>query len=364
MPTRTRFRKYQKPLKATPTPRVMLGVGVLVAALFVWVGQTDGPAPRSEAAAGGSAPAAALRHAAALAETAPRLVYRYSVIPGGVASGAALARAMSSDPVVAAHYANFDVARARVVRLEAPQWKHVSYRVGDKVFWTSKKVMLAAGEAVITDGNITARTRCGNQVSDVPMAPVMMANEPAPEVLDMMYASAEGIDDAGGEVPIGQGGAPRAAESPSVQTAAVSGTSQAPRAAPPLLTPLAAPPILSYRGAVTQPAPVPVPPDTPPTNPPTPSNPPKPQDPPTATTPPTPQDPPTATTPPTPRDPPKPPAPQDPPKPPAPPSPPSNPPAGFVPPRAPTPVPEPGSISLMAGALAAMVLLRRKKTRV
>lgn len=356
MRTRTRIRKYKKPLKATPTPRVMLGVGLLVAALFVWIAQTDGSA-RSAATTRGFAPAATLSHAVALAEAAPRLVYRYSVIPGGVASSAALAGEVMRDPVVAAHYAKFDVAKARVVKLAAPQWKHVSYRVGDKVFWTSKKVMLAAGEAVITDGKITARTRCGNQVSDVAMAPVMMANEPAPEVLDMMYASADGISDAAAEVPVGQGAAPLAVDTPPVQTAAVSDVGQAPRAASSSLTPMwstpgidpvrtkVAPPIVLHGVVVTPPSPTPVPADTPPV----PSTPPKPQDPPVPTDSPSPTPPPPTPTP------------QDPAPPPAPPAPPSKPPASLVPPRAPTPVPEPGSISLMAGALAAMLLLRRKK---
>jgi hypothetical protein len=101
-----------------------------------------------------------------------RTVYPYSVIPGGVRSREELASSMSSDPVVAAHFADFRVGDARIVRAEETRLVYVSYRMRDKVFWTSRKIKVPKGETLITDGEETARTRCGNRVSAVPVAPV------------------------------------------------------------------------------------------------------------------------------------------------------------------------------------------------
>lgn len=98
------------------------------------------------------------------------VIYPYSIIPGGVRSLADLERAIAQDPVVAAQYANFDLAKFRVVRLKADKYAYVSYRIGSDVFWTKKKLKLRKGETVITDGEYYARTRCGNQLSEIPQA--------------------------------------------------------------------------------------------------------------------------------------------------------------------------------------------------
>jgi hypothetical protein len=101
-----------------------------------------------------------------------RAVYPYSVIPGGVHSREELAASISSDPVVAAHYADFKVSQARIAKAKETQFVYVSYRMRDKIFWTSKKVKVPQGETLITDGQGSARTRCGNMVSAVPLKPV------------------------------------------------------------------------------------------------------------------------------------------------------------------------------------------------
>ena len=111
-----------------------------------------------------------------------RLVYPYSVIPGGIDSVEELKKAIASDPVVAAHYKQFDVAHARVERLETPRIAHVSYRLADHVYWTRRPLVLPAGERVVTDGSHIARTRCGNQLEEQP-GPVS-AEEPPAAVLD------------------------------------------------------------------------------------------------------------------------------------------------------------------------------------
>ena len=113
---------------------------------------------------------------------AERVVYPYSVIPGGVHSVDELKAAIQRDPVVAEHYRDFDVSRARVERLREPHVAHVSYRIGDGVYWTRKQVTVPAGERVITDGTHVARTRCGNQLAAAPA--VTSANEPSAEVLN------------------------------------------------------------------------------------------------------------------------------------------------------------------------------------
>jgi hypothetical protein len=118
-----------------------------------------------------------------------RPVYPYSIIPGGVASAAELRSAVAHDPVAAAHYAGFDLASAHTFRLQEARSVYVSYRRGNDVFWTSKKLRLAVGETLITDGQHTSRTRCGNQISDEPRLPVSLAGDPAPQTLDTPVAS-------------------------------------------------------------------------------------------------------------------------------------------------------------------------------
>ena len=48
---------------------------------------------------------------------------------------------------------------------------YVSYRFGDKIYWTSKAVHLKAGETIYTDGQHIARGRCLNCYSAHPMMP-------------------------------------------------------------------------------------------------------------------------------------------------------------------------------------------------
>ena len=112
-----------------------------------------------------------------LAADLGRHVYRHSVVPGGVYSAEELAQAIERDPVVAAHYVGLDPSRMRVERLREPLLAHLSYRIGDKVYWTGNKVLLAAGEEVLTDGETTVRARCGNNISIAPLGP-SSPNEP------------------------------------------------------------------------------------------------------------------------------------------------------------------------------------------
>jgi hypothetical protein len=112
-----------------------------------------------------------------------RLVYPYSVVPGGVRDARELREAAERDRTIARHYAGFDYVRARTFQLREPRMVYLSYRIGDKIFWTRRQFTLRKGEILLTDGKITARTRCANRVSAVPEQ-VISSEEPLPEQLE------------------------------------------------------------------------------------------------------------------------------------------------------------------------------------
>lgn len=125
----------------------------------------------------------ALENPSADAAQSSRLVYPYSVVAGGVHRPEELRQAVARDRVVAAHFSDFDVARARVVKLATAKKAYVSYRLKNRVYWTKKKVTLAKGETLLTDGKNYARTRCANRVSESAQAAIS-PEEPSTEVLD------------------------------------------------------------------------------------------------------------------------------------------------------------------------------------
>jgi hypothetical protein len=107
-----------------------------------------------------------------------RVVYPYSVVPGGVQDPAELQKASAQDRVVSTHFAGFDYSHAHTVRLQQAEEVYLSYRIGNRVFWTRRKVRLHAGEKLISDGKITARTRCANRVSETRQADVSPLEPP------------------------------------------------------------------------------------------------------------------------------------------------------------------------------------------
>jgi hypothetical protein len=111
----------------------------------------------------------------------------YSVIPGGVESERELRNAMH-DPVVADHYADFNLAKARIIRLDHDEREYVSYRIGDRIYWTKRQLALHKGETLITDGTHEARTRCGNRLSETAEQPTSAA-QPPPAVLESPAAA-------------------------------------------------------------------------------------------------------------------------------------------------------------------------------
>jgi hypothetical protein len=115
-------------------------------------------------------------------------VYPYSVVPGGVKDPSDLRYAALRDYVVRHHYAHFDFDHARLVRATEAREVYLSYRVRDSVFWTRRKIRLHLGELLLTDGKITARARCGNQISDK-AKPEVSDEEPDEDVLDQPVAA-------------------------------------------------------------------------------------------------------------------------------------------------------------------------------
>ena len=112
-----------------------------------------------------------------------RPLYQYSVVPGGVDDANELKWVAQHDPVVADHYAGFDYDHARVVQLTLARTAYVSYRIGNHIYWMNRRIALHKGEKLITDGRITARVRCGNQVAENPKPEVSPA-QPSPEALE------------------------------------------------------------------------------------------------------------------------------------------------------------------------------------
>lgn len=108
-----------------------------------------------------------------------RLVYGYSLVPGGVRTPQELEQASEHDPLLAEHYAGFDYRHAKVVQLDAPKLVYLSYRMKGKIYWTKGKHPLRKGEKLISDGKITARTRCANRVSESAQKGILSEEPPA-----------------------------------------------------------------------------------------------------------------------------------------------------------------------------------------
>src|SRR5579875_1349726 len=117
-------------------------------------------------------------------ERALRPNYPYSVIPGGAYSAAELRNAVKSDPLVRAHYADFNLGAVRLVTLQEDRYQYVSYRVHNHVFWTRNKLRIPKGEILLTDGCNYARTRCGNRLSNKLHSNVA-AEQPSQKVLSL-----------------------------------------------------------------------------------------------------------------------------------------------------------------------------------
>jgi hypothetical protein len=183
---------YRRPLRTATLlrkkrlrNRLCLGVMAAVAVAVTACSWEPGAGPSAPAGKTAAAPTlkVALQTTAAAPAPAARRIYPHSIVPGGVDSRADIAQRVAADPVVARHYASFQIGQAHAVKVNKPRAVYVSYRKGDKVYWTAKKMMLAQGETLLTDGTSDIRGRCGNRISDTPMLPVAM-NEPTEAEFD------------------------------------------------------------------------------------------------------------------------------------------------------------------------------------
>lgn len=111
--------------------------------------------------------------------------YPYSIIAGGAYSRPELQYANSRDSVVRAHYADFNVATAKLVTLTDDRYQYVSYRLKDQVYWTKRKLRIPKGELLLTDRQNFARARCGNRLSDKPHSSATNAHEPDSALLSL-----------------------------------------------------------------------------------------------------------------------------------------------------------------------------------
>ncbi len=115
-------------------------------------------------------------------EQVTRKVFPYSIVPGGAQNLDEAKRAMG-DPALKTNYAGINFTKLRLVKLTKNLSGYVSYRWGDKIYWTSKMLTLRPGEMVFTDGVYLVRGRCLNGYSAQPMLPIW-PNEPTEKVLD------------------------------------------------------------------------------------------------------------------------------------------------------------------------------------
>ena len=120
-------------------------VVLLLVALVCLSETTSQSASPVRAPAPGLKPAHLLTADARVISHPPALFYRHSVIPGGVRHALELTAALARDRYAKVHYANFDAANAYIVHVKAPRFVHVSYRMGDEIYWTKKKLQLKTG---------------------------------------------------------------------------------------------------------------------------------------------------------------------------------------------------------------------------
>jgi PEP-CTERM motif len=115
-----------------------------------------------------------------------RALYPFSVIPGGVRNEEELRDSIARDPVVAEHYRDIRAARMLPMRLVRDLNAYVSYRSGQRIFWTHHLVRIKKGELVLTDGQSIIRGRCGNQI-----VPAYLRPKGVPSTVDPMLPPAE-----------------------------------------------------------------------------------------------------------------------------------------------------------------------------
>jgi hypothetical protein len=104
-------------------------------------------------------------------ELAVCVSYPHALARCGVRSDEELRQVRESEDDLRVHYA--DVGFVQPAVLKSDERDYVSYRMGSRIVWTSKPLLIRAGEIVLKDraGN-TIRARCGNRLSSMPRTPI------------------------------------------------------------------------------------------------------------------------------------------------------------------------------------------------
>jgi hypothetical protein len=110
----------------------------------------------------------------------PQMAYGHALVASGIHSVSDLADAMEREPKL---YPGFDLSRAKASTVKESFWAHTSYRKNGRIYFTKNPVLILAGETIYTDGNIMIRARCGNELSVVPLTPVLTDEPPDTELL-------------------------------------------------------------------------------------------------------------------------------------------------------------------------------------
>ena len=114
-----------------------------------------------------------------------RQVFPFSVVAGGTVTRDEVRTRVASDAVVREHYKGIQIDKLKPFRLTKPAQGFVSYRIGNRIFWTAKRLYLKPGEILLSDGANMIRGRCGNRISLDPAHPVLPAGEPTEAALDL-----------------------------------------------------------------------------------------------------------------------------------------------------------------------------------
>jgi hypothetical protein len=116
-----------------------------------------------------SSPAPVVRPASA----PKRVVYNYSVIPGGEPNVADFCGQIQSD----AAFHGFNCNVAYETSLRSPISVFMTFKKNGHIYWTKHLVSVKAGELMYTDGHRSFLARCGNEIGFAPQQPTMEIDE-------------------------------------------------------------------------------------------------------------------------------------------------------------------------------------------
>ena len=112
---------------------------------------------------------------------------------GVVRNVADFRRVVENDPVLTAHFEDFDWGKAKQGTLEDAVWTPVAYRTGDVIRMTKKRILLPKGDGFITDGTRRVRTYCCNDYSESAPPPQVLA-PPTEENVDSAVPRPKGAE--------------------------------------------------------------------------------------------------------------------------------------------------------------------------